>query len=39
MIDANFEGAYDEAPFDASWMTMREVTELLGVTQIGRAHV
>lgn len=33
MIDANFEGAYDEAPFDASWMTMREVTELLGVTR------
>lgn len=33
MIDDNFEGAYDEVPFDSSWMTIQEVTELLGVTR------
>lgn len=33
MIDDDFEDAYDEPPFDSSWMTTQEVTELLGVTR------
>lgn len=33
MIDANFEGEYDDSPFDPTWMSIQEVTELLGVTR------